>query len=171
MEASRSQQETMIIPEPQSEHKWLEKLIGEWTIEGEAAMEPGKPTEKYEGTLSVRSLGGLWILGECEGDMPCVGPATTLMTLGYNPQKNRFVGTFIGSMMTHLWIYDGVLDEGQRVLSLDTEGPCMTGEAKMAKFKDVIEFKNDDHWVMTSHMLGEDGNWNEFMTANYRRRQ
>ena len=171
MEASRSQQEPMIIPEPQREHKWLEKLIGEWTIEGEASMEPGKPPEKYEGTLNVRSLGGLWILAECEGDMPCVGPATTLMTLGYNPQKSRFVGTFMGSMMTHLWIYDGSLDAERRVLTLDTEGPSMTDETKMAKFQDIVEFKNDDHWVLRSQVLGDGGNWHEFMMADYKRRK
>jgi hypothetical protein len=42
--------------------------------------------------------------------MPCAGPATTMMTLGYDPPKRRFVGTFNDSMMTHLWVYDGALD-------------------------------------------------------------
>ena len=37
-----------------------------------------------------------------------------IMTLGYDPQKKRFVGTLIGSMMTHLWVYDGALDAGRR---------------------------------------------------------
>ena len=43
---------------------------------------------------------------------------TTLMTLGYDPRKKRFVGTFVGSMMTNLWIYDGELDKDERVLTL-----------------------------------------------------
>lgn len=29
--------------EPQKEHQWLQKLVGEWTCETEAACEPGKP--------------------------------------------------------------------------------------------------------------------------------
>ncbi len=29
--------------EPQKEHEWLHKLVGEWTCEAEASMEPGKP--------------------------------------------------------------------------------------------------------------------------------
>jgi hypothetical protein len=39
----------------------------------------------------------------------------------------------------------------------------------MAKYKDVIEFKSDDHRVLTSHMLGDDGEWHGLMVANYRR--
>jgi hypothetical protein len=34
----------------------------------------------------------------------------------------------------------------------------------------VIEFKSDDHRVLTSHILGDDGEWHQFMTAHYRRR-
>ena len=157
--------------EPQKEHQWLQKLVGEWTCEAEATMEPGKPPEKSSGTESVRSLGGLWILAEGQGEMPGGGSATTMMTLGYDPQKKRYVGTFVGSMMTHLWVYDGALDAAGRVLTLDTEGPSMAGDGKMAKYRDVIEFKSDDHRVLTSHVLGDDGTWQAFMTAHYRRKR
>ena len=87
-----------------------------------------------------------------------------------DPQKKRFVGTFIGSMMTNLWVYDGALDTAERTLTLDAEGPSMAGPGKMAQYKDAIEFKSDDHRVLTSHMLGDDGKWHGFMTANYRRK-
>jgi hypothetical protein len=96
---------------------------------------------------------------------------TTLMTLGYDPRKKRFVGTFVGSMMTNLWIYDGELDKDERVLTLDTDGPDFTNPEKTVKFKDVIEFKSDDHRMTTSHALGEDGQWHQFMTADYRRKK
>jgi Protein of unknown function (DUF1579) len=99
--------------------------------------------------------------------MPDCGAATTVLTLGYDPQKQRYVGTWIGSMMTQLWVYDGTLDEVGRVLTLNAEGPHMTAERKLAKYKDVIEFKSGDHRVLTSHMLGEDGEWHGFMRANY----
>jgi hypothetical protein len=57
------------------------------------------------------------------------------------------------------------------VLTLNAEGPSMAGDGKMAKYKDVIEVKSDDHRVLTSHVLGDDGNWQHFMTANYRRKK
>lgn len=155
--------------EPQKEHQWLHKLVGEWTCEGEATMEPGKPPQQWQGSESVRSVGGVWVLCEGRGEVPGEGMATTLMTLGYDPQKERFVGTFIGSMMTYLWVYDGALDATDTVLTLNAEGPSFGAEGTLAKYKDVIEVKSDDHRVLRSHVLGDDGEWHGFMTANYRR--
>jgi hypothetical protein len=157
--------------EPQKQHEWLQKLVGEWTYEADCTMGPDQPPEKFKGSESVRSLGGVWVLCEGRGEMPDGGMATTLMTLGYDPQKKRYVGTWIGSMMTHLWVYDGALDAAEKVLTLDTEGPDFAAEGKMAQYKDVIEFKSDDHRVLASHMLGDDGQWHGFMTANYRRKK
>jgi hypothetical protein len=156
--------------DPQKEHQWLHRLLGEWLLEAEMTMEPGKPPARFTGTESVRSLGGHWILAEGQGEMPGGGTMTSLMTLGYDPQKQRFVGTWIASAMTHLWVYEGQLDVAERVLTLDTEGPSMAGGGKLAKFKDVSELKSDDHRVLTSHILGDDGVWRAFMTATYRRK-
>lgn len=157
--------------EPQKEHQWLQKLVGEWTYEGEGMMEPDKPAEKMSGTETVRSIGGLWIQAEGHGEMAGQGPGTMIMTIGYDPQKKRFVGTFFGSMMTNLWVYEGQLDSSGRMLTLDTEGPNMAAEGKMAKYKDVIEFKDDDHRTLTSFMLGDDGEWHRFMKGEYRRKK
>jgi hypothetical protein len=157
--------------EARQEHQWLRKLLGEWTYEAEAQGEPGKPPEKMTGTESVRSLGNLWVQAESQGQMPDGDPATMQMTLGYDPAKHCYVGTWIGSMMSHLWVYEGTLDADARVLTLSAEGPSMTSEGKIAKYKDVIEFKSDDHRVLTSHAQGDDGQWRQFMTMHYRRKQ
>lgn len=172
METNTTQQELTMQTKPQTEHQWLQKLIGEWTYETEASMGPDQPPERATGTESVRSLGGLWILAEGQGQMPgCDDTATTIITLGYDPQRQRYVGTFIGSMMTYLWIYDGELDPAQRMLTLDSEGPSMTEEGKMAKYKDIIQFISEDHRMLSSQVQGNDGNWHSFMTAHYRRKQ
>lgn len=175
MESIQTEQTSSMLAQPQKEHQWLQKLVGEWRYETEALMGPDQPPVKSTGTETVRSLGAaensssgaLWILAEGQGEMPCAGHATTLMTLGYDPQKQRYVGTWIGSMMTYLFHYEGELDASETVLTLNNEGPSMTGENKLAKYKDVIEFKDDHHRVMTSHMLGDDGQWHQFMTAHY----
>jgi uncharacterized protein DUF1579 len=45
------------------------------------------------------------------------------MTLGYDPEKKQYVGTWVGSMMSYLWVYDGSLDAEEKVLTLNAEGP------------------------------------------------
>ncbi len=165
------QQETTMKAEPQKEHRWLEKLVGDWTFEVEATMAPGQPPAKATGTESVRSLGGLWTIAEGQGEMPGCGPSTTIMTLGYDPAKKRFVGTFIGSMMTNLFSYTGTLDAGERVLTLETEGPNMSDPGKMATYRDIIEIKGADERTLTSKALGDDGKWHQFMSATYRRKK
>ena len=160
----------MQAAQPQREHQWLQKLVGEWSYENEAECEPGKPKQKFTGTERVRSLGGLWTLGEGTGAMPGGGTANTLMTLGYDPDKKRFVGTWIGSMMTFLWVYDGSLDPAGRTLTLNAEGPDFSKPGKLAKYQDIIEFVSDDHRVLRSQTLGEDGKWQPFMEAHYRRK-
>lgn len=155
--------------EPQKEHQWLQKLVGEWTSEMVASMGPGKPPETFRGTESVRSVGGLWMLCEGRSEMPGGDTSTTWMTLGYDLQKKQYVGTFIGSMMAHMWLYEGSLDAAQKVLTLNTEGPDFSTPGKVSKYRDAIELRSDDHRVLTSHMLGDDGQWREIMTVHYRR--
>lgn len=157
--------------EPQKEHQWLDQLVGDWTFETDATMEPGKPPAKFAGTESVRSLGGLWVLCEGRHEMPGGGVGTTLMTLGFDPVKKRYLGTFIGSMMTHLWLYDGEMDASGKILTLDSEGPGFTPEAKMTKYQDIIEIQSADERLLRSNTLTEDGKWIGFMTATYRRKK
>lgn len=113
--------------EPVKEHRWLQKLVGEWSFAGEASMGPDKPPEKFTGTESVRAIGEIWTVAEGQGEMPGGGPSTTMMSLGYDPQQQRFVGTWLGSMMAHLWIYHGSLDAAGNVLTLEAEGPSIGG--------------------------------------------
>ncbi len=149
--------------EPQKEHQWLQKLVGEWTYEADVPVKCG-------GTQSVRSLDGVWIIGESKGEMPGGAVATMIITLGYDPARKAFVGTWIGSMMTNLWVYDGKLDATETILTLDCEGPAMDGSAKLDKYQDIIEVVNAGHWILRAQVLGEDGAWKPFMTTHYRRK-
>lgn len=156
--------------EPQKEHEWLQQLVGDWEAEMTCAMGPDQPPSTSTGTESVRSLGGLWTLGEGQGFCPDGTPVNSLMTLGFDPAKGRFVGSFIASMMSMMWRYEGSLDASGKALVLDTEGPSMTGDGSMAKYQDVITFLSPDHRTLTSRVLGPDGQWAEFMAAQYRRK-
>ena len=155
--------------EPQKEHQWLHKLVGNWTFEGECNMGPDQPPMKNTGKETVRTLGGLWTIGEGEGEMPSGGVFQSIMTLGYDPQLKQFVGTFIAGVMTRLWPYNGLLDADEKVLTLDSEGPSFAVEGTMAKYQDIIEFLSEDYRTLSSQYLGPDGTWVPFMKAHYHR--
>ncbi len=156
------------LPVPSREHQWLQQLVGDWTFEADAPVEDN-PSGKCGGKESVRSIGGLWILGEGRGEMPGGGEATTLLTLGYDPALGRFVGSWVGSMMTNIWIYNGSLNEAGNILTLDTEGPDFETPGKTARYQDAIEMVDGDRRVLSSQVLGADGEWRRIMTAHYRR--
>jgi hypothetical protein len=157
-------------PEPQQEHRFLTQLAGEWTFEAESIMGPDQPPMKSSGYENVRSIGSLWIVGEGGGEMPGAGSCITMLTLGYDPAKKRFVGSWVGSMMANLWVYEGTLDASGNVLTLDTEGPSFAGDGTTSKYQDIHEIKSADYRILHSQVLGEDGKWNRFMTAHYRRK-
>ena len=54
MSASEPKQESPMNAEPQKEHQWLQRLVGEWTYENEATMSPDQPAEVCRGTENVR---------------------------------------------------------------------------------------------------------------------
>jgi len=150
------------------QHQWLRKLRGEWRYESTALMGNFDAPQKVSGVESVRSLGELWVVAGGHGGLPGGGEASTVMTLGFDPLKKRFIGTWVGSMLTWLWVYDGTLDREGRVLTLDTEGPSLGDASKLSRYRDVIEWLDDDHRVLTSHAL-RDGHWTAMMISHYHR--
>jgi hypothetical protein len=155
-------------PEVRREHQWLQRMVGEWTFEVEMAA-PGGETMRQTGTELVRALGDAWVVCEGEGDMD--GElSTSLMTLGYDPARGQCTGTFVSSMMTHLWVYDGgALDAAGSALTLECDGPSSAGDGTMARYRDVIELQGDDRRTLSAFVRGADGAWTQFMTTRYRR--
>jgi hypothetical protein len=154
------------VAQPQEEHRWLQKLVGEWTWEAEGNM-GGEPFQ-MSGTETVRSLGDLWTIAEGRSEMEGK-QHISVMTLGHDPDRGRFVGTFIGSMMTNMWVYDGELDSAQKSLALHTEGPDWQGGT--ARYREVVELVSDDERTFTSYMLGADGSERQVMRSRYRRKR
>lgn len=171
-EPSAADQAAYMKPVPQREHQWLQKLVGDWTYDTHVPEQSGQPEMKATGTERGRSIGGLWVQLEGAGEMPGGdGPATTIMTLGYDPAKKRFLGSWIGSMMTHQWVYDGELDAARNALVLTSEGPSMAGDGSLSLYRDTIAFTNDNERTLTASVQGADGAWKEFMTVTYRRKK
>lgn len=159
-------------PPPGEHHEWLEQLVGTWTVESTMSG-PGMPEMKAKGTDTVRSLRGRWVICELQSEMPGMGgppfAMSAIMSLGYNSETGKYQGTWIDSVHDHLWIYVGTLDPTKKILTLETEGPNMMDPTKgNTKYRDVIEIKSADHRTLTSSAL-VDGEWVQFVTADYRK--
>lgn len=161
-------QEMPEMPKPQQEHEFLHKFVGQWESAGKGMMAEGQPPMECNGTFETRMMGGFWMVSKGKGDAMGT-PMESLMTLGYDPAKGKYVGTWIDSVFNHMWQYEGTL-EGD-ILTLNAEGPDMTNPGRMAKYRDVFEFKSPDHYTLTSSAQGEDGEWTTFMTAEVTRKK
>jgi hypothetical protein len=153
------------------QHWWLRKLIGRWTYEHPHPAADGQPGQVLRGVEQFRAIGPLWVQGEATGPMPDGGEAISLMTLGFDPATKRFVGTWVGSVMPNLWVYDGELDANGKTLRLYSNGPAMDGSSRTEPYMDVIEFITDDHRTLTGHTRADDGTWKAFMEGHYRRQR
>lgn len=158
------------FPQPQEQHQWLERFAGEWVTQSEGSMGPDQPPMQCEGTMSSRMLGGFWVVNEMQGDV-MGAPMTGLQTIGYDPEKKKYVGTWVDSMTNLLWQYEGTVDESGKKLSLLAEGPNMMAAGKTTQFEDAYEFKTPDHILVTSSILGEDGKWIVFMKGDMKRKE
>ena len=166
---SSQAQEMPDMPKPVKEHEWLAQLAGEWESTMKCEAEPGKTVEG-KSSEKARMLGGFWIVSDGKGEM--MGNAfSSILTLGYDPEKKKFVGTWVDSMTSIMWTYTGTLDEATNTLTLETEGPNPMEPGKTAKFKEVIVLKDKDHKTFTSNIQGEDGKWKEMMTATSTRKK
>ena len=155
-----------MFAKPQEEHRWLEQLVGSWNVEQDCVMPDG--TTKSTSEMSCRMVGGLWLVSENAGESP-EGDWTCIMTLGFDPSKKAYVGTFLGSMMTHLWQYQGVVDESGSRLPLMSRGPTFDGSG-VTNYRDTVEIISPDKWLFIGEMEQNDGQWKQIMLSTHARK-
>jgi hypothetical protein len=97
-------------------------------------------------------------------------PYSAVITLGYDPEKQKYVGTWVDSVTGYLWHYTGEVDASANTLTLESKGPCPTRPG-LANFKEVIEIKDADNRTVTSSKQEDDSSWTKIMTVTYRRKK
>ena len=158
------------VPQVLSEHEWLQQYVGEWEVTSETKMEPGAEPTGMNSTESVRPIGPLWVVGE--GSAESNGVAfSSVLTLGYDPGGESFVGTWIDSATPYLWTFSGQLDDAKKVLTLETEGPRWGVIGTSAKYRERHEFIDTDHRTTASSIQNEDGSWFTFLRTDCRRKE
>lgn len=155
-----------MFAKPQAEHAWLTHFVGNWTYENTCQMPDGKSIQS-SGTSTCRLLGGIWLICESTGEGPEGESYTTITTVGFDSTQNKYVGTFVGSMMAHIWHYVGELEQGKR-LPLLTEGPKLNGSGR-CNYHDIFEAIDQDTWILRSEYQDDDGQWVPFMVSKHTR--
>jgi hypothetical protein len=151
---------------PSPEHAWLGQLVGEWDVTAVASMGSGVEPQTFQNRTSARWIGGLWVVLEST-----TADFNALMTLGHDPARGGYTGTWVDSMTPTLWVYSGRLEEDGKALVLEAEGPNPMDPSKRMQGRDTLRILGPDHVQLKSAMKNDDGTWNEFMTADYRRRK
>lgn len=151
--------------EVMEQHAWLRQFVGEWRVEM-----PAPDGSTTSGAESVSMLGDNWVVFDSSAAIADGTLMRMRMTLGYDPAQQAFVGSWIGSMMNHLWVYrGGTLDVARRLLSLPSEGPTFDGSGRIAQYRDEIEIVGPDERLLHGNQQDDSGRWVRFMTARYTR--
>ena len=166
--STETQEAVEMGTKPIKEHEWLKKLIGDWRVETEMTMPDGSKSTS-QGNESVKSLGGLWAIGEGKGTMPDGASMDYRVALGYDVSFKEYRGCWYASVSSHLWKYVGELSADGKKMTLNCEGPSMTKDGETALYRDVIEIIDDNHRTLTSTGQDDNGEWHEFMKARYTR--
>lgn len=136
--------EEMQMPEPTAQHMELQKHVGEY--EGTITMfMPGMDATPAPAQETVRTFGPFWTTNDftCEFmGMPYQGHGFT----GYDPEKGKYVGTWIDNLSPALAIMEGEYDEAKKATVMHWEAPDMTGKVVPHR-SEIVQSK--DAYTMT----------------------
>lgn len=131
---------------PSKHHAVLERTVGTWDATFHIPM---KEVQEEKGVLTRRMIGKLWVVEDFVGQLmgaPFHGHGAT----GYDPAKQKYVGTWIDSWTDRLVTYEGTYDEATNTLRSEVinKNP-MTGEDHL----EIHETKFEGADKMTFRML------------------
>ncbi len=165
-----SAQELPNMPGAVKEHEWLKKFVGQWDVVSEGSLGEGQPPIKGKAVMNSSMLGKLWVVNSSDFEIAGM-KMKSIQMIGYDTNKKKYVGIWADSMVNHMWHYEGTVDKSGNKITLEAEGPSMTGDGKMTKYRDAFEFADDDTIIATSSMQGEDEKWIVIMKGNATRRK
>lgn len=141
--------------EPSPEHIWLDRNVGEWTIECAYHTIPGEDPIEVEGREVTERLGPFWVVGRFEADMmgtPIIGQTVT----GYDPVKKVFVSTWKDNYTPFHYGFEGELNEDENALVLTGENydPLRQGQSI---YHSRTDYLNDKERVLGLSVESDDG--------------
>jgi|SRR5579859_1170686 len=158
------------MPKPGKHHEALKYFEGTWDVTATFLAEPGKPMAESKGSEKAEMiLGGFWLATEYKGEMMGT-PFAGRGTMGYDPHKKKYVGTWIDSLASGLYVSEGTADENGKVFTMIAQGYCDSA-GKSITMKQVYEIKDPDTWTLSFLTPNPDGKEVPTGTIEYKRRK
>jgi hypothetical protein len=156
------------MPTPQAEHEWLQRYVGTWEFTTTIHIDRDQPPVTAKGHETVRSVGGFWIIGESTSEF--MGTTmTNIITIGYDAEQAKYIGMSVDSMSSHIWQYEGHVNETGDQLELTWTGPCPRQPGEMIDFRGVTEFKSNDQRHFVAYNRTDDDQWEKMVEVQFKR--
>lgn len=132
--------------EPTPAHAWLEHFIGEWDVTNYLYMEPGgEPQQSKASATCAWKIPGKWVEESFEGSMMGM-PFSGFGMTGFDNVKKQYVGTWMDTMGSGLYVSYGSVSPDMKVLTMfgKMDEP-MTGEMGKTIMHQVTIHSEDHH--------------------------
>ena len=155
--------------QPSKEHQFLKEMEGTWNATMKFNM-PGAPEgAEAKGVETTQMIGGFWAVFDIKFDSLMGHPWHGHGTMGYDPDKKKYIGTFIHSATPYMTTGEGTMDAAGKVLTMNYEG--MGPDGKMGKMRETFEKKDKDNALMTMYGPGPEGKEVQHFQITYTRKK
>jgi hypothetical protein len=167
-------QEEFSPPKPTPEHLALKEEAGAWdaVIKASFPGPDGKVQEVESRGIEFNRMmpGDLWLITTFRGEfggMPFHGHGVT----GYDPNKKKYIGTWVDNFAPALMVMEGTYDEATKTSTFYSDTVDERGQPTKAKMTELQQDK--DHRHFTLFMQGPQGgdDWTKVMEIHYTRRE
>ena len=142
---------TAQFPSASKEHEILKMEDGDWDAEVTMFMGPAgpyDPPQKSKAKESNRMLGDFWLLSDFQGSFEGM-KFSGRGQFGYDPQKKKYVGTWIDSFSPNATKMVGTYDAAKKTMTYETLGIGMDGNPM--KGKNIVVYGKNKR-VMTMYV-------------------
>ena len=151
------------------EHEVLKGDVGTWDATVESYMPGVTQPLVSKGTETNTLVGGMWLVTDFKGEMmgqPFQGHGVS----GWDPNKKKYVGTWVDTMSTGLGLTESSYDAAAKTMTGTFEGPDPSS-GQVTKMKSSVVWKDPNTRVFTMSGPGPDGKDATFMKITYTRRK
>lgn len=154
---------------PGESHALLASMAGSWRTSTRSYMAPGAPPVASEGSCEQRMiLGGRYLHQEFKGDMMGT-PFTGIGVTGFDNHTRKFVSTWMDSMGTGIYYFEGTLDADGRTMTQECR--CDDPIKGPMTLRSVTRILDEDTHEFEIYGTDRSGKEEKMMEMTYKRKR